>query len=174
MSKQSLARGSAKTRPSKSRTKPETLLKGRVDTNPHRCPAKESPVARIGSTCKRPTKSDKKARSARRSLGTGHVRSRKTVSLKPRLCTRERFPAAPYPSSPNLAFTRPTCLGKLFPNRRQRENREKNATPATCHAKSPSKTTQTEFSEKQTKTWFCPEMAALERLSQGRPFGRTS
>ena len=170
----------AKTRPSKSRTKPETLLKGRVDTNPHRCPAKESPVARIGSTCKRPTKSYKKAtrgaarRSARRSLGTGHVRSRKTVSLKPRLCTPKRFPAAPYPRvSPNLAFTRLTCLGKLFPNTtdnvkivRKTQHRQ---LVMQNHAQKPCKT---EFTEKQTKTCFFRKWRPSSRLSQGRPIGK--
>ena len=66
---------------------------------------------------------------------------------------------------PNLAFTRLTCLGKLFPNTtdnvkivRKTQHRQP---VMQNHAQNPCKT---EFAEKQTKTRFFPEMAALEPL----------
>ena len=138
----------AKTRPSKSRTKPETLLKSRVDTNPHRCPAKESPVARIGSTCKRPRKSrGARAREVKKNCES------ETTPLHPQV-----VPCRPVPQvSPNLAFTRLTCLGKLFPN-------------TTDNVKIVRKTQHRQPVMQNHAQKPC--LSPSSRLSQGRPIGK--
>ena len=144
---------------------PETLLEGLADTNPHRTPAewihlqvtkKRQEANSRGPHCK------KTCCRSKWMLARGAWRQRKLQIRKPCLAPASGSPpprtARQCPKRLQQAESRPHkahVLGEaLSKHDRQRENRDKNAAPATCHAKSRAKFMQTEFTEKYPKTRF--------------------